>query len=229
MRAAELREAMAVRFDVMAIKLKIVKWSFNSINRDPNLLPFKARTYIASHCVLIALIIIWTTGFLHKLSACGIVLAVFGAGVLYWETVAEEQDLKSVGHGIAWYRITKLSNEEIFWITALCHLAFVLFYFYSGLLVSIARYDPNHLKLPIVLCIGILFIFFTSVILLAYVSNKMKRRLCNRWFERLERLRVSQKDAEWMAEIRHLLRLIGFASLWLAGIAQLPATLFSPT
>jgi hypothetical protein len=43
--------------------------------------------------------------------ACGIVLGVFGAGVLYWKTVAEEQDLKSVGHGIAWYRITKLSNR----------------------------------------------------------------------------------------------------------------------
>jgi len=43
--------------------------------------------------------------------------------------------------------------------------------------------------------------------------------------EKLERLRVSSEEARY-AEIRRILTLVGYATVCMAGIAQLPTTLF---
>jgi hypothetical protein len=54
---------------------------------------------------------------------------------------------------------------------------------------------------------------------------KMERRQCNRWLEKLERLRVFQEEARY-AELRRILRLIGFLTVCSAGIVQLLTILF---
>jgi hypothetical protein len=198
-----------------------MKW----INRDPNFLPVEARGYAAFHITAISLIFMFKIGIVQTLAACGIVLGVFGAGVLYWETVATDQNLQSVSHELA--RVggsTKLSFGENASVIALCHLGLVLFVLYSSLLVLIAKYNPNQLRLPAAVCIGLLFIFFAVALISTYGLIKTIRRLCSRW---LERIRVSQGDTR-KAQIKAILRLIGNASVILAGWAQLPAILISP-
>src|SRR5262249_41913907 len=71
------------------------------INRDPKILPLKARVFCAFIYVFIGMTYIWGLHYIgvpRTLAACGIILGVFGAGVLYWETVADIQELQSVSY-----------------------------------------------------------------------------------------------------------------------------------
>jgi hypothetical protein len=77
----------------------------------------------------IGLIILPDIDNLHRLAAWGIVLGVFGAGVLYWETAATDPNLQSVSYEIARAgSSTKFSVGESAWVTALCHAGFVMFF-----------------------------------------------------------------------------------------------------
>jgi hypothetical protein len=171
-------------------------------------------------------IYVWSSqiiGLPRTLAACGIVLAVFGAGVLYWETVAEIQELKRVSNEIdLWGSSTKLSLGEIGGVLAFAGLGFWIGYLQAAVVVlSAAKHNPNHLGLYTVLrAVGAFIIYALPPAFGAYGVAKWQRRFCSRW---AERFRVSQDRT---AEIKRFLRLIGFASLFFAGIAQLPATLF---
>jgi hypothetical protein len=163
----------------------------------------------------------------HKIAAYGLVLGIFGAGILYWETVVSDQDLEIVAKGIALYRDTKLSLGEIVQIIVWYKVAFGMLFMIVASIVLTHKFQPNALKLPYALSIGIFFCSFTAFPLFYYLLLKMLRRVNSRWFERLESLRLSQNYVTRNDEIKRILRVIGFATLWLAGVAQLPATIYS--
>jgi hypothetical protein len=152
-------------------------------------------------------------------------LGVFGAGVLYWETVASDQDLQSVGKEIARAgSSTKLTFWDCVSVITFAELGVVMFFLYSTYLVLLAKQNANQGGLHTALQLGVVAVVYACPAFFVYVQMKLTRRLCSRWRQRFW---VSQKDAG-KAEIKRILRLIGFASLYLAGMAQLPAILFSP-
>ena len=71
-------------------------WVIHSRQGDPNILPYRARRCAAFHIEVIAVILGLNVAILHKLAGIGLVLGVFGAGVLWWETNVNDHDLQSV-------------------------------------------------------------------------------------------------------------------------------------
>jgi hypothetical protein len=158
-------------------------------------------------------------GVLRTLVACGIALGIFGSGVLYWETVATDLDIRSVGREITRLGAsTKLSVVDISYVIAFAGLGFIAFYLHSGEMVLFAKQKAN-LGLHTALLIGVVAVVYACPAFGVYVQAKLMRRLCSRW---TERIRVSEET-----EIKRILRVIGFASLFLSGIAQLPAAFFN--
>jgi hypothetical protein len=201
-----------------------MEW-YSKITRrdDPNILSYKARKCVAFHFLIVGLILMFNVGTLHTLAACGIVFGVFGAGVLWWETVAKDPDLQSVISEIV--RIgssTKLSFVDRGYVAILYQLAIVFFFFFGGLIYLIGTHNPNQLRLSPLLAVVVLFAFYVCAPMGLYVLIKLTRRWGSRW---LKRIRASQDQN---AEIKTFLRFIGFVSLWAAGFLQLPATLVSP-
>jgi hypothetical protein len=146
---------------------------------------------------------------------------VFGAGVLYWETVAPVQELRTVHNDFARVGSTKkLSIGQIAGVIAFAGLGFVTAYLQAAVFVLSAKGNPNAVGWHTALRVGVVFLVYALAPLGTYGAAKWQRRFCNRW---AERFRVSQDPT---AEIKRFLRLIGFRSLFFSGIAQLPATLF---
>jgi hypothetical protein len=181
------------------------------IKRDPNLLPVKARTFLAITFVAIS--------FIYLLQACGTVLGIFGAGVLYWETVAEPQELQSIYIETA--RVgasTKLSLGPIVGVIVFALLGFWMAWLQGAVIVLSTKQNPNQVGLYTALRVLAVFIVYALPAVGAYGWEKWMHRFCKRW---AERFRASQ---DMTADIKRFLRLIGFRSLFFAGLAQLPAT-----
>jgi hypothetical protein len=195
------------------------------INRDPNLLPVNARAFCAFTVMVMCMIYMLAPqhiGFARTLEACGIVLGVFGAGVLYWETVAEVQELQSVYKETAHMgSSTKLSLGQIVSVIVIVGLGFIIAYLQAGAIALSARHNPNQAELYTALRVVPVFIIYAIPALGFYGGTKWVRRFCSRWAERF------QASQDMTAEIKRYLRLIGFRSLFFAGLAQLPATLVS--
>jgi hypothetical protein len=143
---------------------------------------------------------------------------VFGAGVLYWETVAEVQELLSFRNEIA--RVdsrTILSPSEIGGVIAFAGFGFVVAYLQAGVVLS-AKHNPNQVGLYTALRVAAVYIIYSLPAFGAYGGAKWLRRFCSRWAKRF-------RDSEdQTAEIKRFLRLIGFRSLFFSALAQLPAT-----
>jgi hypothetical protein len=191
------------------------------INRDPNIFPFSLRRDVVIALVCIAAIfleLIGKSGFLHVVAACGIVVGIFGARMLYWETVATNEELKSVGNQIAGAGIsTTLSSSERTQVAALFTFGLVIFFLFL-FAFPITKYHELHTA---ALFTGGLFLwcFFPPVGM--YLLIKLIRRRCNRW---LKSFAASEDDAR-KVEIKRILRATGFISLLVSGIMQLPAAL----
>ena len=69
----------------------------------------------------------------------------------------------------------------------------------------------------VILWLIVLYIFAPIV---SHFAIKFGRRWCSRWLERIR----NAKDPNH--EIKSFLRFVGFVNLWVAGLLQLPATLF---
>jgi hypothetical protein len=192
---------------------------FKLNNRDPNILPLKARTTLAVAGLSTTFFIILSKdiGISHALTGFRIVLAVFGALVTYWATAAKEQDLQRVANEFAKFSSTKLSFQDIISVIVIHYMAIIMCLLNCALAVLTATYQPDHLRLPVVLCIGILFLFFASVPTGQYALIKLTRWWCNHW-----RQRIGASQDQY-AEIRSFLRLIGVTSVVLSLFAQLPA------
>jgi hypothetical protein len=194
---------------------------FKLFSRDPNILPIEVRTTVAVTFVSISLLSIYwhDIGVSRSLAVFRIVLAGFGTLVMYWATRAKEQDLQRILKQITPIGGTKLSFKEIIQVIAVHYVAIVMFFLYYAQALSTARYHPDHLKLPLVLCVGILFLFFASVITGQYGVIKLTRRWCSRWSKRI------QASQDQNGEIRDFLKLIGVTSLILSllcGLITIP-------
>jgi hypothetical protein len=161
----------------------------------------------------------------HLLSGWGIVLGIFGTFVIYWEPIATPQNLAYIGDEIlyAGSRI-KVSGNTIFYITLFAVCGAIQTCAYSFLIVQ-GSVRPNVHGLPIAVTIASLCIAYSAAPIAVYALAKMQRRQCSRWAKKLEALRVFQEEVRY-AEIRRILRLHGYAIVYLAAIAQLPVTLF---
>jgi hypothetical protein len=198
-------------------------WVSARFNRDPKILPVKARGFTALTFFVIVLIYIYAPkfiGFPRTLAACGVVLGgVFGAGVLYWETVATPQDLQSVrNETTAGAANRHLSLTEKIEVISFAILGLVMFSSTSAVVVLSAMHNPNQVRLYTALRVMVVFIAYVVVPALGmYVFAKWQRRFCSRW---AERFRLSQDPT---AETKRFLRLVGFACWFWGGLLQLPA------
>ena len=156
-------------------------------------------------------------GFARTLETCGAVLGVFGAGVLYWETVAEPQELKSVYNETARMgSSTKLSIVDIAAVITFAHLSFTMAYLISAAIVLMGKYHPGQMKLPVWLALVLVWmIYFPSAPILSYVSAKTGRCLCSRW-----RIRI-QRDTEKFG-VKGILDLISFCIVVVARALAIP-------
>ena len=215
-----------MKFSTLSARIMKLRSTLSArINRDPNLLPVNARAFCAFTLAVIGMIYLIAPhyiGFARTLEACGTVLGVFGAGVLYWETVAEVQELQSVYNETARMgSSTKLSLGEIVRVIVFAGLGFIMAYLQAGAIALSARHNPNQVELYTALRVVPVFIIYALPALGVYGGAKWVRRFCSRWAERF------QASQDRTAEIKRYLRLIGFRSLFFAGLAQLPATFVS--
>jgi hypothetical protein len=105
-------------------------WQFRLINRDPNILPIKARTTLAVALVSIGTLMLYSNdiGVSRALAGVRIVLTGFGVLVTYWATAAKEQDLQCVANEIAKFSNTKLTFQDIRQVIVLHYMAIVMFF-----------------------------------------------------------------------------------------------------
>jgi hypothetical protein len=196
------------------------------INRDPNLPPVKARVWCAITFAAISVIYLITLqhlGLAVALQACGIVVGIFGADVLYWETVADVQELRGIYNETARMGASmKLSLGAIVGVIVFALLGFWMAWLQGAVIVLSAKHNPNQVGLYTALRVLVVFIFYALPAVGAYGGEKWMHRFCNRWAERF------RASPDMTAEIKRFLRLIGFRSLFFAGLAQLPATFVSP-
>ena len=191
------------------------------VNKDPTLLPVKVRVYIAITIVALAVIAFaFKCDAWHKLAAWGLVLGIFGSGALYWETIADDVALQSVSNEISRLSSRKLSFSETVNIIEFSHYGgLVFFMLLAVVLLSLKSGQIDGFRAA--RGTGIVFIFCMSFSFLPYSLIKIVRLGCSTWFQKFHEITQSARTAE----IKHLLRKTGFASLLLSGVMQLPATL----
>ena len=102
---------------------------FEFIKRGPTLLPVAARVWIAVFVILAYVNFLLFKGkFSYQLSGLGIVIGVFAAGLLYWETVITSGDAMALQHQIAKGGSSRsLSSKEMWTVVFLSFLGFVVF------------------------------------------------------------------------------------------------------
>jgi len=195
-------------------------YHFIRCNRDPNLLPIRVRSYVVGTVVLIFLILSLLSGDIwHKSAACGVILGIFGAGVLYWETVADDCALQSVNNEIARTSSRSLSFSEIITVIKFSHYGILLFFVSLFLLLLHFKSGDSSVSCTVQRIVISLFISILPA-LVYYLFMKMLRFSCSNWFQKFEATSQSVPTAQ----TKRLLRTIGFASLFVSGIMQLPAT-----
>jgi hypothetical protein len=149
-------------------------------------------------------------------------VGIFGAGVLYWETVAEPQELHSIyNETTRMGASTKLRLGEIVGVIVFALLGFWMAWLQSAVIVLSAKHNPNQVGLYTALRVLVVIIVYAIPALGAYGGGKWGHRFCYRWAGRF------RASPDMTAEIKRFLRLIGFRSLFFAGLAQLPATFVS--
>jgi hypothetical protein len=158
---------------------------------------------------------------LHTLAAVGLVIGVFAASVLWWETIVNDQDLQGVKNELIRFvdnnprsYFIDRSYITLWYMAGVIPFCLLLFYTLSLLLSGSPRLP--HPWLVIFLLIGLYII----APIVPYLVIKFGRRWCSRWLERIR----NAKDPN--REIKNFLRFVGFVNLWAAGFLQLPATLF---
>ena len=129
------------------------------IDRNPEFLPVVARLWlIANSAVIVWVVLLSKSGGLKKLSACGLVIDVFGAGLLYWETVADNQALRSVRYEVARSaQRNTLSASELGFIILYANMGFLLFLTYDVAIASDFKSGASGLRATIAI-VGILVV-----------------------------------------------------------------------
>lgn len=190
------------------------------INHDPSLLPIKVRSFIVVVGFGIAWIILYShAGFRSKLSACGILLGVFGSGILYWETAADKYGLKSVSNEIIRSSGKGLSFSDTGMVITLIQLGIVQFFLFLPPWFANLKVGQNGLWTS--LGVSLTFAVFVSPAIATYLLVKLLRYWSHVWSRKFQiASEISQEEMT-----KRFLRTFGFASLSLSGIMQLPAAL----
>ena len=202
-------------------------WSRITRKDDPNILPYNARRCIVFYIETIAPIFTLSGSILHKLAAVGLVIGVFTASVLWWETIVNDKDLQGVKNELI--RFVDNSPRSYFidrsYITLWYMAGFMLLCLLLFPTLSlILRGSPRlpHPWLVILLLIG----GYISAPIVPHLVTKFGRRWCSRWLERIRNAEDPNNAEDPKREIKSFLRFVGFVNLWAAGFLQLPATLF---
>ena len=188
------------------------------IKEGPELLPVKARFWMASFGVTLAIsTYIFKSNLYYEVTAFGILLGVFGAGVLYWETIISGEETNGIYHQIVREGDSKkLSDSELksmLWYLQICSLEFVLF-------MTLFVYKLRH-----VAAISLNRTIHTSVLLtiasfapivLAYALTKFIRVSCNNNAFKMK----NAIEEERINLVKTFLRRFGFKTLFVAGALQ---------
>ena len=196
-------------------------WERITRKADPTILPYKSRRCTVFYTEIIASIFVLCGFTLHTLAATGLVIGVFAASILWWETIVNDQDLQGVKNELI--RFVDNNPRSYFidisyitlWYMAGVMPFFLLFFPTLSLLLS-GSPRLSHPLLVIILLIGL----YTFAPIVPYLVINLGRRRCSRWLEKIH----NAKDPN--REIKSFLRSVGFVHLWVAGFLQLPATLF---
>ena len=102
------------------------------IKEGPELLSVKARLWLASFGVALAASVhIFKSSTYYQATALGTLLGIFGAGVLYWETIIGDEEASGIHHQISREgNSRKLSESELksmLWYFQICSLEFIIF------------------------------------------------------------------------------------------------------
>lgn len=190
------------------------------VDRDPSLLPVTVRIYLVTCIFFVCYIaLLSNSDFNHKLSACGLIFGIFGAGTLYWETIIGGKSLESVSNEIARSSNKALSFSETGMVITFCYFGMFQFLVFFGLILAKYRTGPHGLQ--ITKSIGLDLTFSVLPAISVYSFMKIFRHACARWFRVFQG--SATKDRE--EQTKRLLRTSGFFSLLLSGVMQLPASL----
>lgn len=195
---------------------------FIHINRDPDLLPVKVRAYIGGTVILVSLVaLLLKSDVWHKLSACGLIIGIFGSGALYWQTIADNRALQSVSNEISRISSRSLSSSEIINVIELSYYGIIFFFVFLILILSHFKTGQNS-GLRTMQGLGVSLFISVCPVFFFYLFMKILRFWCSKWFREFQ----AASEAVRAMQTKRLLRTIGFASLFLSGVMQLLATLF---
>lgn len=186
--------------------------SFFHISRDPSLLPVGVRSFIACIGFVIVLIVLYShADFWNKLSACGLVLGIFGSGILYWETIADERGLRSVSNEIARSSSKKLSFSDTGMAITLVHLGIVQFFIFVPPWFTSLKVGQNGLWTSG----GVILTFavFMGPAISTYLLAKFLCYWCHVW----SRIFQIASEVSQIGMTKNFLRVSGFASLFCQG------------
>lgn len=192
------------------------------INGNPDLLPVKVRAYAGGTAVLMALIVFLSNSDAwHKSAACGLILGIFGSGALYWETIIDDVALRSVSNEIARMSSRRLSFSEVVDLLELSYLAKLLFFFVLLPLLLVHFKTGHNSGLRTVQGLFVALAVCGAPVAGYYIFMRTLRLWCGKWFQRFQE--NSQLGRE--VQTKQFLRAVGFASLFISGMLQVPATL----
>ncbi len=192
--------------------------SLFKVKEGPELLPKKARFWILSFALAMGLsIYLFRNSTYYQTTVLGVLLSMFGAGVLYWETVISDEEANGVYHEITREGSSRNLSES--------EQKSVLWFFLAGgleliLLIVLFTYEARHGKSftlikKIQILISLLVPSFGPMTAL-YAMLKFIKSSNNKNLTRMK----NQTKEERVVLVRTYLRRFGFKTLFAAGILQ---------
>ena len=188
------------------------------IKEGPELLPIKARFWIVPFglAALISMYLFKSNTF-YQLTAFGILLSMFGAGVLYWETVVNDEEAIGVYHQIAKEggsrSLTESEQKSVLWFFQAGALEFILI---LVLFIYEIRHGKSFSLVKTVQIPIILFLASFGPMIGVYAMLKFMRISNYNNSMRMQNL----TDKEKVVLVRVYLRRFGFKALFVSGLLQ---------
>jgi hypothetical protein len=153
-------------------------WSKKLRKDDPNILPYKARRCVAFYIESIALIFPLNATIPHKIAGIGLILGIFGASVLWWETIVSDQDLQGVRNEMRRYvsSSTRVYFTDFRYLTLWYVVGFMPWFLLMGMLYLIWKANSNYSGLSLPLRIVFLTGFYVCAPFVPLGLTKLTRR-----------------------------------------------------
>ncbi len=198
---------------------------FEFIKRGPTLLPVAARIWIALFVILAyANLLLFKGMFSYQLSGLGIVIGVFAAGILYWETVITSGDAIALQHQIAKGGNSRnLSAKEMCTVVGLFLLGFLMFIILTTSTLATAKILRPPTGNFIMKFLTWSFAASFAPPLGGYIAIKSIRTSFHKVNVRTGR----QTDNEKNVSLKEGLRKLALITILAAGLIQYAAIIFS--